>query len=416
MNREPEVLIVGAGVMGVSAAYALALRERRATVIDAGRIGAGCSYGNAGLIVPSHSVPLATPGVIGQGLKWMLNPESPFFIKFRLERTLWSWLIRFGAASRESRVRRAVPVLRDLLQASRALYDEWTSLDGMDCAYEQKGVLYVYRNEHGLDEGRKEARLLEEFGISSNILDEAQVRELVPQLRPGLAGAVQYPDDAHLEPHSFVTGLAQQAQAAGATFYEHTEALGFETEGGRITAVRTTRGDWRPRQVVLATGSWSPGVARELGMNLPIQPAKGYSLTFERPADCPPIPLILAEARIGVTPMGPHLRLAGTLELAGMDFAINRRRVEAIRRAASEHVQGLEDLSLVEIWRGMRPATPDGLPILGRSSKWENLLLAAGHAMIGLSLGPISGEIVARLACGESPMFDLELLRQERFG
>ena len=310
-----------------------------------------------------------------------------------------------------------MPVLRDLLQASRALYDEWTSLDGMDCAYEQKGVIYVSSEQSMVSTRAARRRVCWRSSASARTSStrrkfESWFRSFGPVWRAPCSVRTTRTSSRY----SFVTGLAQQARAAGATFYEHTEALGFETEGGRITAVRTTRGDWQPRQVVLATGSWSPGVARELGMNLPIQPAKGYSLTFERPADCPPIPLILAEARIGVTPMGPYLRLAGTLELAGMDFAINRRRVEAIRRAASEHVQGLEDLSLVEIWRGMRPATPDGLPILGRSSKWENLLLAAGHAMIGLSLGPISGEIVARLACGEDAMFDLGLLRQERFG
>ena len=345
----------------------------------------------------------------------MLDPESPFFIKPRFDRALWSWLIRFRNASSEEGVRQAIPVLRDLLQASRTLFDEWTSLDGMDCAYEKKGVLYIFRTEHGLKEGRKESRLLSEFGIRSSILDEAHVRELVPQLRPGLAGAAQFPDDAHLDPQLFVTGLARQAQSRGAVFLEQTEALGFETAGHRITAVRTTRGDFRPDQVVLATGSWSPDTARDLRLNIPIQPAKGYSLTFKRPVNCPSIPLILAEARIGVTPMGSHLRFAGTLELAGMDFSINQRRVEAIRRAAVAHIEGLEDLELVEIWRGMRPATPDGLPILGRSKKWNNLVIAAGHAMIGVSLGPISGEITARLTCGEETMFDLEPLRQERF-
>jgi D-amino-acid dehydrogenase len=230
-----------------------------------------------------------------------------------------------------------------------------------------------------------------------------------------MAGGVNYPEDAHLDPHSFVLGLARQAERNGAAFFDGTEAIGFETAGRKITAVRTTRGDIHPNQVVLATGSWTPAVARDLNLKIPIQAAKGYSLTFLRPDPCPPIPVILSEAKLAVTPMGPHLRFAGTLEMAGMDLSINSRRVGALRRRPARYFEGMDDLKLVEIWRGLRPCTPDGLPILGAGGAWENLILAAGHAMIGMSLGPITGEIVAQLACGETPDFDLDPLAQERF-
>ena len=415
LKDEPDVLVIGAGVVGVSAAYALAVRGRRVAVIDAGQIGAGSSYGNAGLIVPSHSLPFAVPGMIGQGLRWMFDPESPFYIRPRLDRALLSWLLRFRAAATDKRARRAVPVLGGLLRASREIYDEWASLAGTECAFETKGVLYLYRTAKGLAEGRHEIEMMAKAGLHPRILDETEIRELVPQIRPGMAGGIKFLEDAHLEPHSFVLGLARQAERNGAVFFDNAEAIGFETSGRKITAVRTTRGDIHPNQVVLATGAWTPAVARDLDLRIPIEAAKGYSLTFRRPDPCPALPVILQEAKVAVTPMGPFLRFAGTLELAGMDFSINQRRVGAIRRAPPGYFEGMDDLELVEIWRGLRPCTPDGLPILGAGGKWENLILAAGHAMVGMSLGPVTGEIVAQLACGDTPDFDLELLAPERF-
>ncbi len=415
LKDEPDVLVIGAGVVGVSAAYALAVRGRRVAVIDAGPIGAGSSYGNAGLIVPSHSLPLAVPGVIGQGLRWMFDPESPFYIRPRLDRALFSWLLKFRAAATEARARRAVPVLGGLLRASRGIYDEWASLTGMECAFEAKGVLYLYRTAKGLAEGRHEMEMMAEAGLHPRFLNGGEVRDLVPQVRSGMAGGINVPEDAHLEPHSFVLGLARQAKRGGAAFFDNAEAIGFETSGRKITAVRTTRGDIHPNQVVLATGAWTPAVARDLDLRIPIEAAKGYSLTFRRPDPCPALPVILQEAKVAVTPMGPILRFAGTLEMAGMDLSINSRRVGAIRRAPAGYLEGMDDLELLEIWRGLRPCTPDGLPILGAGGKWENLILAAGHAMIGMSLGPVTGEIVAQLACGETPDFDLDLLAPGRF-
>ena len=412
---DPDVLIVGGGVVGVSAAYALASRGSRVMVIDAGPIGAGCSYGNAGLIVPSHGLPLATPGVVGQGLKWMLDPESPFYIKPRLDLGLLQWLMRFRAASTVEHSRRSMHVLLELLRASRRLFDDWGTLEGMEGAYDPKGDVHVYRTARAFAAAREEAEMMAAAGVESTVLDADGVREHVPQVRRGIKGGIFHQDDAHVDPYKFVRGLARLAEAKGAAFFDHTEAVGFRTRGGRVTVVRTTRGDIRPHEVVIAAGAWTPAVARDLKLRLPIQPAKGYSLTFVRPEASPSLPVQLGEARIAITPMGGLLRFAGTLELAGMNFSINHRRVNAIRRAPAEYLDGMDDLELVEIWRGLRPCTPDGLPIIGRAGGWENVVVAAGHAMIGVSLGPITGEIVARILCSEPAGFNLIPLRQERF-
>ncbi len=411
-----DILIIGGGVIGVCSAYYLAERGRQVTLVEQGEIAHGSSYGNAGLIVPSHSVPLAAPGALSSGLKWLLDPESPFYIKPRFNFELFEWLLRFSLAAREGPMRRAIPVLRDLSRASIALYDELAALDGLEFGYQRKGALAIYRTQKGFAAGVEEVHLLGEFGIQAEVLNAARARELEPNMDEGIVGGVYHPGDAHLRPADFVRGLARQAGRRGVRLCTKTEVLGFETQGRWVVGVKTTRGEFRPDQIVLAAGAWSPVVARDLKLRVPIQAAKGYSLTFKRPEKCPTLPLMFGEARVIATPMGDVLRLAGTLELAGLDFSINRRRVAAIQRAAGAYLpRGLENMELLEIWRGLRPCTPDGLPLIGRARKFDNLFLAAGHAMLGMSLGPATGQLVAQMVCGQKPEIDPHPFRPERF-
>jgi D-amino-acid dehydrogenase len=408
-------LVVGGGVIGVCSAYYLAGDGWDVTLVEKGEVCCGCSYGNAGLLVPSHSVPLAAPGVWLKGLRWMLDPESPFYIKPRPSLQLAAWLWRFRAACTEAHVRRAMPVIRDLSHASLALYRELAATDGLDFGFRQEGVLAVFRTAGGYREGVYEAELLESVGIPTRALDRAAVHDVEPGLAPEVVGGVLYPDDGQVVPDRFVRGLARAAEARGVRVREATEVLGFRTDATRIAAVETTRGDLEADLVVLAAGSWSPGLGRALGLRVPIEPAKGYSVTYRRRPEGPRIPLMLMEARVGVTPMGETLRLAGTLELAGLDLSIDRRRVNAIVRGARRYVRGLERLEVLEIWRGLRPCTPDGLPLIGRSERLENLIVATGHATIGVSLGPVTGKLVAQIAAGAPPTLDLSALRPERF-
>lgn len=423
MTESPDVLIIGGGVVGVSAAYYLAAQGARVTLVEQGEIASGCSYGNAGLIVPSHSLPLAAPGALAGGLRWMLDRDSPFYIRPRLDAALLGWVLRFAAAGTPGQVRRSIPVLRDLSQASSALHAELAALAGPGYGYSASGLLMLYNSRRGFAAGQEEAHLLREFGLAAEVLDGDQARQREQVIRPEVLGAVRFPGDAHLTPALFMRYMADLVEAAGVRVVTHTEVLGFETAGRAVQRVRTTRGDCEPRQVVLAAGAWSPAVARGLKLKLPIQPAKGYSLTLQGSAAQPGTAMLLGEARVAVTPMvsaantgsGAVLRLAGTLELAGLDFSINPRRVEAIRRAARGYLAGVEDMATLEIWRGLRPCTPDGLPIIGRPRSLDNLIVAAGHGMLGLSLGPITGKLVAQLAAGQAPALDLGPLRVDRF-
>lgn len=409
-------LVIGGGVIGVASAYYLARQGWEVTLVERGEVCAGCSYGNAGLVVPSHVIPLAAPGVWQQGLRWMLDPESPFYIRPRASAELARWLWRFRAACAPARMRQAMPVLRRLSVESLGLYRELAEEAGFDFGFRQSGSMTVFLTPEGLAHGRAEARLLAEAGVTVELLDGPAARAAEPTLPPGVAGALRCPEDALLVPDRFVTGLARVAASLGVRVQTGTEVIGFRTAGGRIAAVETTRGPRAADLVVLAAGAWSPGLGRMLGLRVPIQPAKGYSLTYRRPARGPAIPLLPAEGRFSVTPMGEFLRFGGTLELAGMDLSVNRRRVEALRRQALRCLDGVGELELLEIWRGLRPCAPDGLPLVGRSTRFENLIIAAGHAMLGMSLGPVTGKLVARLAAEGALPADLRALDPERFG
>ncbi len=408
------IAVIGGGVVGVCTAYYLARRGLPVSLVEKGEIAAGSSYGNAGLIVPSHSVPLAAPGALRQGLRWMLDPESPFYIRPRLSRDLVRWLLRFRRACTEDHVRRSIPVIRDLSRASLDLYQELSALPELEFGFRQDGVLAVFRTVAGFAHGRQEAAVLDEAGIAAKIVDAEGVRALEPALRHDVSGGVYFPDDAHVTPDRFVRGLARVAQGLGARVLTGTEVFGFTTRGRRIAVVETTRGNLDVDGVVLTAGAWSSELARGLGLDLPLQAAKGYSITCDRPPVGPRIPLLLGEARVAVTPMDDALRFAGTLELAGLDLAIKRRRVEAIRRVVPRYLAE-ERYVVREIWRGLRPCSPDGLPYIGRPARYDNLIVATGHAMIGVSLGPVTGALVAQLAAGEAPMLDLAPLSPDRF-
>jgi D-amino-acid dehydrogenase len=415
MENDVDVLIIGGGVIGVCSAYYLAQRGVRVALIEKDEIASGCSYGNGGLIVPSHATPLASPGALGDGLRWMLDPESPFYIKPRLSMDLLRWLLRFVFASRERVVLQSLPALRDLLFASGDLFADLASTAGFDFGYQGNGSLLVCLSQERLGHENKELALFERFNIPARMVSREEAHELEPALLPQVIGGVYYPRDGHIDPQKFVAGLAEKAQGLGAQVWTKTEAMRFETSNGKVRAVHTTRGIFHPKQVVLATGSWSPEVARSLNLRLPIQAAKGYSVTMENPAVTPRLPLLLAEARTVVNPLGHALRIAGTLELAGMDFSFHARRLEAIQRKSRAYLPGLDTAKVLEIWRGLRPCTPDGLPIISRSSQFENLIVAAGHAMLGMSLGPITGKLVSQLSLHEKTDLDVTMLRLGRF-
>ncbi len=415
MAEHSDVLIVGGGVIGVCTAYSLAERGIGVRLVERGQICSGCSHGNAGWLFPSHSMPLPAPGAILQSLDWLTDSTSPLYIKPRPSPELARWLWRFRAACSRQAMLETYRLRRELSLASLERYAKLAALPDLDFGYAQRGLLLAFRTQKGLEEAEAELAILERLGGRGQPLACEEMREHVPLLSPKLAGGVYLPDDAHITPGEFVRGLAGEAAHRGAALHTETEVLDIEWRRGQPTRVATTRGEFTCEDLVLAAGAWSPQVVRSLGFRLPIQPAKGYSITVRRPEEFGLNPVILGEARVGVTPMGELLRFAGTLELAGLDLDVNLRRVRAMERGVRAFLPELPETELVEIWRGLRPLTPDDLPIIGRPARTPSLVLATGHGMKGMSQGPITGELVAQLICGEPPAFDLRPFSPDRF-
>jgi D-amino-acid dehydrogenase len=413
-----QILVIGGGVVGLCTAYYCSQKGHQVTVIERrGPDYEGCSFGNAGLVVPSHFVPLAAPGMVALGLKWMWNPESPFYIKPRLDWDLLSWCWKFYRAANPAHVTRSAPLLRDLNVASRVCYEELASDSTYDFQLVKKGCLNLCRTEHRLEEEAKVAAVAHQLGVPAEVLDRKQTTALEPNVHTDIVGAVYFPTDCHLTPQKFVLGMRERLLKENVKILWSTEATGWRAERGRVTAVQTSHGDFSAEEYVICSGAWSPVVARDLKLQLPMQAGKGYSLTISQPRRSPRIPAILTEARVAVTPMGSSLRFGGTMEIAGLNEDLNPARVRGILKSVPRYYPDFtaDDFREVPVWRGLRPCSPDGVPYVGRTGQFSNLAIATGHAMMGLSLGPISGRLIAELLSGEKPSLDIQLLDPDRY-
>ena len=416
MPSQHDVLIIGAGVIGVCVAHYLLDAGRAVTIIDKGRIGGGASHGNAGYIVPSHATPLASPAALREGLSGLFNPESPFYIKPRLDPDLFRWLASFALASRRSQADKSRPILRDFGLLSAELSRELIQRGELDCDYEALGLLEAYQDPGRFAAGAAEAQHLIDVGLNLTIMDREETLAVEPALRDDIVGGILMQQDAHMNPARFMAEMGQWLGSRGVNFLTETEVTGVSVTGRSIQAIHTPTGDHTANEVVLAAGAWSPLVGKQLGIRIPIQPAKGYSITRERPPDGPRLPTILMESRVAITPFGGLLRYAGTLEMAGINTSINERRVQAIKDAVPRYYKPWADTPIVETWAGMRPVTPDGLPIIGRPAHLDNLFLATGHAMLGISLSAATGHLAAQYLTGRPPDLDLTPFRPSRWG
>lgn len=410
-----DLVIIGGGIVGVSTAYALARSGVRAMLIESGDLCTGSSYGNAGLICPCHSTPIPGPGILWQGIRWMANPESPFYIRPRLDPDLIAWLWEFRRYCNRRAVDSTVPALRDMQRTSLGLYELWLSEIDSETAYEKRGALELFLTHKKYEAAAREVEHLQGFGLQMDLLGRDAVRALEPAVTPDVVGGVHYREDAHIDPDRFVRGLAAEASRLGAEIRLNEPVLALEQTNGRIATIRTSKRTLQADQIVLAAGAWTPQLLKPVGIRLPMQPAKGYSITMEAPEDGPHIPLHLAEARMAVTPIGGLLRFAGTLELSGLDPSIDSRRVNAIRRGGLRYLELETSPQELEVWAGFRPVAPDGLPYIGRHPAADNLILATGHAMLGVSMGPVTGQIVSEIAAGQRPSLDIAPYHPARF-
>jgi D-amino-acid dehydrogenase len=408
------ITILGAGVIGLTTALYCARRGMQVTIIERNAAQRdGCSFGNAGMIVPSHFIPLAAPGMVKLGLKWMWNPESPFYIKPRLNLDLLTWGLHFWKAATPQRVAAAAPILRDLSLLSRQCFEEI----GLDFGLVKNGLLMLCKQQQTLDEEAHTAQMASALGIPAQVLDAKATAALDPKVTMDVCGSIFFPKDCHLSPRRFIAALETELMKLGVQFLWDTEVIGFDTENGMLRAVKTSKGQVEGQEVVLCSGVWSSDLAKSLALKLPMQAGKGYSLTLPNPTQLPELCSICTEARLAVTPMDGTLRVGGTMELAGTHESITQRRVRGITRAFPSYFPEFTETDFTNIkpWSGLRPVSPDGMPYIGRTQRWKNLTIATGHSMMGLSLAPATAKIVSNILCGENPPVALDLMSPDRF-
>ncbi|WP_299434940.1 FAD-dependent oxidoreductase [uncultured Aquimarina sp.] len=409
------IIIIGGGIIGLSSAYYLQKEGHQVTVVDKSNFSSGASYVNAGYITPSHIISLAAPGMINKGIKWMFDAASPFYVKPRLDIDFLKWAWAFKKSSTAAKVEKAIPVIKDINLYSRDLYEEIKASNDFDFHYERKGLLMCYKTDKvGEEEWEVGQRGIKE-GLGVKNLSAKEVEKIEPNANLDIKGAVYFDSDAHMTPSDFMSQMVTYLKSKGVTFYANEKVEDIEITSGTISKIITDKQELNADEVVLAAGSWSPLMTKKLGLKIPIQAGKGYRINVERTTNIT-IPAILCEAKVAVTPMDGFTRFAGTMEVAGINHNINPVRVNAIANAAKNYYTGLEisesEKSNAEC--GLRPCTPDGLPYIGKSSKCKNLTIATGHAMMGWSLGPATGKLVAEVISDQKTSLDLTPFHPDR--
>jgi len=409
-----DVLILGGGAIGLATALALLDAGRGVRVLEAGAVGGGTSHGNLGTITPSHAPPLAAPGVPLRALRWMLSPDAPLYMKPTVDPALWRWLWRFAARCNQRDWLASTRGRAALLNDAKVRLVDWIDRYALDCEYSHDGLDYVFRDRRNFERHAAECAALETLGIATEVIDGDDYLRREPALREGLVGAIHFADDAVLRPERYVASLARAVRARGGIIDAHRCALSLRPDAGGVQ-VATEAGTLQSRDAVVALAAWSPALLRPLGVDLPIQAGKGYSITSTRPALAPKRPLVLKDHSVFAVPWESGFRLGGTMEFAGLDTSLNPVRLAALERAARDHLhQPLGD-RVLERWYGWRPMTWDDMPVLGRVQAHPHVWLAAGHGMLGISMSTATGQLMADLMTGRTPAIDPFPYRVERF-
>jgi len=411
------VLIVGGGIIGLSSALYLKASGFDVTVIDKSDFLDNCSYGNAGYVCPSHFIPLATPGIVKQGFKWMLNSKSPFYVQPRLSRSLLEWGIRFIQSATAEKVEKAAIPLRDIALLSQKEYETWARTPGFEFAYEHKGLLEIFQTEAKREHAIHALEKARELGLGARMLDESELHALEPGTKIRSMGAVIYDCDSHLYPNRLMRSLMERLKSMGVRLIPNEEVKQFETAKGLVRKLITTS-DYDVDQLVVATGSWSREIAFLLETRIPMVPGRGYSITLENPGYMLNHPAVLMESRVAITPMdGNKMRFGGTMEITSTTSPPRMNRVLGIIGAVKKYFPDFEVPvpSLDKVWYGFRPCSADGLPYIGRIKKFRNVVIATGHSMLGLSLGAGTGKLVDEIICEKNTSMDISPFAVERF-
>ncbi len=407
MEESRNVVVIGGGIVGVCVARELQRDGHKVTLIEKGAIAQGCSYANAGWITPCFAMPLPQPGMLLKSLRWLLDPMSPLHIKPSLDPVLVRWLLLFMGAMTRKKMMKSIEALTALSKFSLEYYAEFASPRKDEVGFRKNGLLMVSGDDEGLEYARKEMDLMAGQGIEGRFMERDELLEFEPVLKPIVKGGVYFPNEAQIEPYTVSQFIAREFSDHGGTILANTEVFDFNVSpGGRVEEIITTHGKIRAPLVVLAGGSWTPTLARRLGLSIPLLGGKGYSMSVTSSSRRPSRPIMIVDRKIAVTPRADSVRLAGTLELVNQDFSISPSRLNAIHQGAHEYLKLDGEDEPRDIWRGLRPCTPDGVPLIGFSDEVSNLFYCTGHQMLGLQSAPGSARLAADLIGGRTPFTD----------
>ncbi len=411
------IAIVGGGIIGLSIAYYLNKAGHKVTIFDQGNLKDNCSSGNAGMIVPSHIIPLAAPGMIAKGIRWMFNSKSPFYVRPRLSGDLIRWGLKFYAHANHQHVEKSAPVLKEISAMSKSLYRDLAKEPDFSFGYEERGLLMLYQTTETEKEEVQAANLANRNGVEARVLSLSEVQLLEPEVHVKARGGIYFPGDAHLIPQLLVSNLIQHLQKRGVTIFSEMRVDDFAVSGERVVNLQVQQERPAFDEFIIATGAWSGIFCSKLKLDVPMQSGKGYSFTLQDVKKNVRIPSLLLEGRVAVTPMGTSLRFGGTMEIGDTDRSVNMNRVKGIVETIPKYYPEMSVNVPIpnQVWNGLRPCSPDGLPYIGRSRQYKNLIIATGHSMMGLSLGLATGKLVTELVNETRTSMDLSPFNPERF-
>ncbi len=412
------IIVIGGGIIGLSSAYYLHQSGHKVIVLDKEDFTNNCSYGNLGYVCPSHFIPMAAPGIVWQGFKWMLNNRSPFYVQPSLNLSLIDWGLKFMRSATQKNVEAAAVPLRDIALFSQKEYSEWEKLPHFNFAFEQKGLLEMFKTEKVSHHAAQTVEVGKKLGLDVELIDEKGLKELEPQTSINAKGAIYFKCDSHLYPNNLMFSLKNYLKNEGVQLIKG-EVSRFEKNGAKVKKVFAGDNVYEADEVVIATGSWSREVAAMLDTKIPLMPGRGYSFTLEDSPYKLNRPAILTEGRVAIAPMdGNKMRYGGTMEVVSTNTPPRYHRVAGIVKAVKDFLPQF-DIAMPakeQIWYGFRPTSADGLPYIGRIKKYKNVVVATGHSMLGLSLGAGTGKLVSQLINEETPGVNLSAFEVERFG
>lgn len=411
-----DVLIIGGGIIGLACAYYLAEEGYKVRLLEKDRIGAGASHGNCGLLFYSELIPLCQPGVISRELSRVLRKDSPLHVPLDTHVSKYLWLLRFAAKCNRFHFKNAVRARAGILGLSKVLYSELMEKEGLECDWHQNGVLVLHRDPADKEAYGEANSVLRPYGAEASPVSRPHLLEMLPVAHGSVCGAWYHRQDGHVRPETLLERLGEVVLRKGVMVEEQCHVHGFSSANGNIEKALTSWGDFSAGMFVLAAGAWSPLLARQLSLRLPVYPGKGYSLTMKRLEDFPCIPCYFSEARVVATPWRDGFRLGGTLEFSGYNQRLERARIKGLAQAAESYLNCSPKSRATEEWTGMRPMSVDDVPVIGRSSRWRNLIIATGHGILGLSMAPGTGKIVSRIISNRDPLIDIGLFSPGRFG